>query len=91
MEASVVTDSNVTRVVTILSLVPDNEGRTEDFNRLTFFIEARSSVKHSSGSSAENSWLGEPQSEGECTVAPAVRFGVVLATCLAGRGKVHME
>lgn len=54
--------------------------------RLTFLVDASSSVRHSSGSPGENSGLGEPQSE-ECTLTPAVRFGVVLAASLAGGGK----
>lgn len=59
--------------------------------RLTFFVDVRSSVKHSSWSPGENSWLGELQPEGECMVTLGIRLGVFFATCLAERGTGSIE
>lgn len=58
---------------------------------LTFFVDTRSSVKHSSGSPGENAWPGELQPDGECMVMPGTRLGVFFATCLAGRGRGSVE
>lgn len=76
-----------------LAAVISTETQTVPFNleRLTFFAAARSRVKLSSESPGEKSWPGELQSEGECMVTLDTRFGVLLATCLAGGGRSSTE
>lgn len=56
-----------------------------DLRLHTFFEDANSGGKHSGWSAAENSCLGEPQAEDECTGTPATRLGVFFAASLAGK------